>query len=32
VGATTHPDLRPGGERLLDLLARALTALPGGEA
>jgi hypothetical protein len=32
VGATTHPDLRPGGERLLDLLARALTAQPGGVA
>jgi hypothetical protein len=32
VGATTHPDLRPGGERLLDLLTRALTAQPEGEA
>jgi hypothetical protein len=32
VGATTHPDLRPGGKQFLDLLARALTALPRGEA
>jgi hypothetical protein len=32
VGATTHPDLRPGGERLLDLLARALTDQPGDRA
>jgi hypothetical protein len=31
VGATTHPDLRLGGDRLLDLLARALVAEPGGK-
>jgi hypothetical protein len=32
VGATTHPDLRPGGKRFLDLLARALAVEPGGES
>lgn len=31
VGATTHPDLRPGGERFLDLLTRVLTVEPVGE-
>jgi hypothetical protein len=32
VGATTHPDLRPGGEPFLDLLARALEGDPAGES